>query len=571
VGERAIVVLYLASTCVVVGVPLAAGWGVISFAAVCGAAGAILRWWWAKHYNKGLPRCGGRAALCGAAAERAGWTAANYPAGTLLANLAGTYVLAVVWVVSKFSVSFHDQATQLLLYGVAQGFCGCLTTMSTFVLELHRLPRRLGVVYALTSLGLAQVGWFLIFDARAATLAVAATQTFAVSGPTLSVCANYAALCAALLDRIACPPAARVVNACGGGGSLADFVGACGCGAMSGAAGPQEFLSEALIAAQVRALVPSQFVPVWPVADDGGGGGDATGAVDFCLSYQNVCDTVLNRLQCPPEQRRMDACARAGLGTFKGVCACGSFARPGLYTRELLVDALVTRGYATLSFLAGPNVVTPVPFCANFRSACAGLLDAVACPARGALGAQRALVACDGSAVETFSGTCSCFATAWAAGPRLAEIMLDAAAKPAFSDSGMIVVPVRATAGFPSRHDICASFTRVCDDALVKIGCPNVARNNSNCAGGAGPLVDGPGGPRALSADPARWVGRCTCGALDLSVRVAEWLWEAAIEADFARFIFSPAPLSPFTLVTSANPFRPLLAPGYPPPGSAGL
>lgn len=84
----------------------------------------------------------------------------NFKLGTFLANVTGAWVLGgVVSILDRHTEGelFHD-----LLVGVAAGFCGCLTTVSTFAVELSSLPLWASYVYGTTSIVLAQVGLILV-------------------------------------------------------------------------------------------------------------------------------------------------------------------------------------------------------------------------------------------------------------------------------------------------------------------------------------------------------------------------------------------------------------------------
>lgn len=48
------------------------------------------------------------------------------------------------------------------IHGRAAGFCGCLTTVSTFIVELSTLSLIPSYVYAFTSVAVAQVGMIAI-------------------------------------------------------------------------------------------------------------------------------------------------------------------------------------------------------------------------------------------------------------------------------------------------------------------------------------------------------------------------------------------------------------------------
>ncbi|KAK4106317.1 hypothetical protein N658DRAFT_555251 [Parathielavia hyrcaniae] len=74
---------------------------------------------------------------------------AAFPLGTFAANLTGTAVLALAWDLAH-SAGVGGRAPVAgcqVLAGVQDGFCGCLTTVSTWVGELAALRRRHAYVY----------------------------------------------------------------------------------------------------------------------------------------------------------------------------------------------------------------------------------------------------------------------------------------------------------------------------------------------------------------------------------------------------------------------------------------
>ncbi len=101
--------------------------------AVGGAAGAVVRYLVGRWINR-----------------------PGAPWGTLAVNVTGSFVLGCV-------LARADPATAAL---VGTGFCGALTTYSTFALETVELPRRRAVAYALGSvvagLAAAAAGWWLV-------------------------------------------------------------------------------------------------------------------------------------------------------------------------------------------------------------------------------------------------------------------------------------------------------------------------------------------------------------------------------------------------------------------------
>lgn len=80
----------------------------------------------------------------------------NFKLGTFVVNVAGAWLLGGVACILELYAKgelIHD-----ILVGVSSGFCGCLTTISTFAVELSSLPLRSSYVYALSSVFAAQVG-----------------------------------------------------------------------------------------------------------------------------------------------------------------------------------------------------------------------------------------------------------------------------------------------------------------------------------------------------------------------------------------------------------------------------
>lgn len=81
----------------------------------------------------------------------------TFPVGTFVANITGSWVLAIVAIISRLGTDYHDKLNQAFLFGMEQGFCGCLTTVSTFMVELDSLRWKNAVFYACTTIFLSQV------------------------------------------------------------------------------------------------------------------------------------------------------------------------------------------------------------------------------------------------------------------------------------------------------------------------------------------------------------------------------------------------------------------------------
>ncbi|KAF2147887.1 putative chromosome condensation protein [Myriangium duriaei CBS 260.36] len=81
---------------------------------------------------------------------------ASFPLGTFAVNIFGSTVLAVAYDLQRVtlhSVAGGSIAGCQVLQGIEDGFCGCLTTVSTWVAEIQGLRRRHAYIYALASLG----------------------------------------------------------------------------------------------------------------------------------------------------------------------------------------------------------------------------------------------------------------------------------------------------------------------------------------------------------------------------------------------------------------------------------
>ncbi|MCF8566059.1 fluoride efflux transporter CrcB [Alicyclobacillus tolerans] len=74
----------------------------------------------------------------------------DFPWGTWIVNMAGTFLLGLIF--QEFSVIHHNHNAWLLL---GTGFCGAFTTFSTMSIEVVNLFRKrlfLGMLYLSTSL-----------------------------------------------------------------------------------------------------------------------------------------------------------------------------------------------------------------------------------------------------------------------------------------------------------------------------------------------------------------------------------------------------------------------------------
>ncbi|KAK3401242.1 CrcB-like protein-domain-containing protein [Sordaria brevicollis] len=106
--------------------------GTATFALVFAPLGCLLRFYASAHLNGRLP---------------------SFPLGTFVVNMFGTAVLGMAWDLEHVPSGLGGVVGCQVLQGVADGFCGCLTTVSTWAAELAALRRRNAYVYGGASVG----------------------------------------------------------------------------------------------------------------------------------------------------------------------------------------------------------------------------------------------------------------------------------------------------------------------------------------------------------------------------------------------------------------------------------
>ncbi|KAF2873651.1 CrcB-like protein [Massariosphaeria phaeospora] len=82
---------------------------------------------------------------------------ASFPLGTFAVNIFGTAVLGMAFDLQHVSIGTSGvgggRVGCQVLQGVMDGFCGSLTTISTWILEIHGLRKAHGYFYSLSSIG----------------------------------------------------------------------------------------------------------------------------------------------------------------------------------------------------------------------------------------------------------------------------------------------------------------------------------------------------------------------------------------------------------------------------------
>jgi CrcB protein len=92
-------------------------------------AGALFRWQLSR-YNPVIP---------------------SFPLGTFTANIIATVILGICYLLQGRIRTPLTTLDCAVIIGVVEGFCGCLSTISTFAVELDTLRRRHAYTYATVS------------------------------------------------------------------------------------------------------------------------------------------------------------------------------------------------------------------------------------------------------------------------------------------------------------------------------------------------------------------------------------------------------------------------------------
>lgn len=111
--------------------PLQPYWrGRVTYALAFAPLGCLLRFYASKNLNPLIP---------------------SFPLGTFAVNIFGTIILGMCFDLQHSMAIAEDIMSCQVLQGVMEGFCGCTTTVSTWVAELNGLRRGHAYVYGLTS------------------------------------------------------------------------------------------------------------------------------------------------------------------------------------------------------------------------------------------------------------------------------------------------------------------------------------------------------------------------------------------------------------------------------------
>jgi fluoride ion exporter CrcB/FEX len=254
-SELTVLALFFVCTFLLAGIPSGQypTWMFLTWTGITGVFGAYLRYQLAA-FNPIYP---------------------NFPLGTFSSNMAGTYLLAIFTVVSKYRAEYYNVDVQAALFGLSTGFCGCLTTVSTFVNEIDALPEFDSYRYAITTNLVAQLGIVFILN----IYAFSTIPTVDLQPSTINECGMSSDICGDLLAKLGCPASYIENTACVNANNYNTYLGNCSCGSFNG-----NYVTDLVVDSQVKHNVSNSFIAVWPTDPDSIMD-DPTQTIDYCLSF----------------------------------------------------------------------------------------------------------------------------------------------------------------------------------------------------------------------------------------------------------------------------------------------
>ncbi|KAJ3329322.1 hypothetical protein HDU76_008137 [Blyttiomyces sp. JEL0837] len=451
-----------------------------------------------------------------------------------------------------------------VLVAISDGFCGCLTTVSTMANELIQLSVYSAIIYAGTSVLISQVAiGAVIFPF---TLPPTTTPVLVPTAPIL-FCPSFAASCDQFLNMIGCPAAQSVNIACNG--DEATFVGTCTCGSKFDVS---IRIAEALFDNQLKPFIPKAMNTTFTKAGFAGGPlangpapvaaakdpnaliafntpmrrdagdqqkivavgkaeltpapGQTPGAVvqeivlavlpsmansphmttNMCSMYPSACSGLLDQIRCPAGLRNITGgCVDGTLAKFSDGCTCGNIDSSGR-VRELLIDSQIKGDIAYLKIHQPPSTANgnwSMAMCPSYARTCDTLMTKVNC-----LAEMIQNVACNDATPDTFVGTCTC--GQFVADKYVRENLIENDVQPQVKD--FIYTSTKFT--FFKTVEVCPTYTSVCQEFLDRVGCPVSMSVNNACNGGS-----------ALDS----FAGQCACGLIEAGERVKQLVIDALI------------------------------------------
>lgn len=496
-SEVSMIFVYFIATGLVVVLPVIFSWIHLAYTAAFGAIGAYLRYQLSKLNVKYV----------------------NFPLGTFIANVIATWLLAVWTLLAKFEVDYNRIGTMAVLYGLSTGFCGCLSTVSTFVNELDTMNIKHLYRYGLATFIVSQLGCVLIFDIYAYRV----VPTDEVMPDSLNFCHSYSDLCTKLLERINCNPYDSVLISCED--DLSSFQSRCECGSLD--LSPK--ISKILIDSQSKHNITHTLVPVWPTHSSDYD--HPTEVIDICLSYENACQHFLDRISCPRNLQHLNGCDRKSILSYQGICECGDLKLSSTRIADLILSSSLNRRYDMLPYIGYP-FREPVNMCEAYNIVCSKVMEHIQCPEN-----HRNIQGCENvkSPYMSWVRECSCGSKFKVASKRVAGDILDSLVKNYYWDR---MVRIENS----DKVEVCESYKRICELFLDSIGCEKEIRNVRDCRYGL-----------------ASFIGNCECGKMSFSSdNIRDLVIEGSLAQDITQILYIPPPVPPYTLVAQSNPYKPL-------------
>eukprot|EP01041_Mallomonas_annulata_P000870 gene870-1694_t len=521
----------------------------ITYTAILGAAGAYVRFLLSRlnPWNK------------------------EFPLGTFVANISGTWILAAVTSLSKFHVEYNDIHVQSLLYGLSTGFCGCLTTISTFVNEIDALPILPSYRYGIVSTAIAQLGIIAIYD-------IFAFQTVPRSlvrgrGRGVDVCTAFRDSCGGLLREINCSSSHLLTNGNGNVACTADgdgvmdysqVLGECTCGNWNVTARVLNSVVTVLAQTTTATATAAGTSSVWPTHVLPRLMTDPTLTFDPCITFQDTCLQYLERLHCPLVARTVTSCRRGGVLAYEGTCSCGRHHSVGKEITDVVVTTVFRRELQLQLHMGDLSSTKSFPVV--FETLCRALLAYVQCPP------QHSVVI--GFRVpgdfSSWTGRCKCGRGFDVSAPLMALVVgsLTLTQHNDF-DADMVSMQTKteSVSGFseaPVRY--CQSVDRVCTAALDAMNCPHSMRNTSSVSSSScynlttQYLTD----RHRLVEGSDVWFGQptsCSCGS---GTQLGELVRDTVVDGllsmltNYSKYKYFPPFVNPYTLMVASSAYKQL-------------
>ena len=446
----------------------------------------------------------------------------KFPIGTFIANVVGTALATVFFMLKQFYIDYYNVKILAVLFVLIQGYCGCLTTVSTLVVELDSLAPIDSYKYTFATHIASQFLLIFIRD-------IYSYRTIKIGkDKSINVCERHDVLCGNLLSRINCSQ--PVIESCKGS-DYNSYWGQCSCGKFSSTA----VIAELIIDSQVVKNVSNNLVNVWPV--DAFSVDAVTEVFDFCLTYENLCTNLLDRMGCPQHQRSINACGRKGILYDTNICTCGTFTVPSNRIEELITDHALFRRYDMIPYL-GYITMPTIEFDFVFADICHRILEHIQCPQD-----EKLIVA----TTTTGDYKCSCGKYYNVNSVRIQEVIFHSMMKNVVQKL-IVGDPKAKTSSLEVKglFDLCSSFANVCSYWLNMMECPIALQYNLPC------------GQQIILID---FTGICTCGLASFSSTSLEAIINVITMEDVSTLINIPAPNQPYLTMVSSDPFLQLTQP----------